>query len=116
MEVFHSKYPGINGTSCYPGIGRESNKQETIMGRPFDTQGGYGFSFSANYFFHFQDQTINFFLCGSEQDIFPPSGMKYSIALLNFFLFFFMCGENKLSFFALSADPLSNGPPLRVFE
>ena len=32
---------------------------EDLRGGPFDTQGGYCFSFSANYFFHFRDQTIN---------------------------------------------------------
>ena len=34
---------------------------------------------------------------------FPPSGMKYSIGLLNF-LFFFMFGENKHIFFTLPAE------------
>ena len=56
-------------------------------------------TFSANYFFHFRDQT-NFFSSWIRTRYFPPAGMKHPIGFLNFF--FSMCGENKL-FFTLSA-------------
>ena len=48
------------------------------------------FSFSTNYFFHFQSQT-NFFLfnCGLKQNIFPPLGIfpHGFYELLTFFAF-----------------------------
>ena len=54
--------------------------------RPLDLQGGYGFSFSANFFFFQVYQQSIFFLWKAEQDFFP-SGIKtnnFSPLTLNF--------------------------------
>ena len=71
--------------------------------------GGYGFLSQLS------------FPCGPEQDIPHPSGMKHSIGLQNFLLFF-MCGENKPFLHYLLnklknnkkniAPGVSHGPPL----
>ena len=80
LDLFN-KFPALDPQ-------HESSLMQLLRGGPFDTQGGgrYVFSFSANYFFHFRDQTINVFPLWIRTRYFPPpSGMKHSIGLLNFF-------------------------------